>query len=47
LDNITFSKWLNESIKGYGNAVVPQVVYRIFKTIEYIQNLNDNTQSKN
>jgi DNA (cytosine-5)-methyltransferase 1 len=47
LDNITFSKWRNESIKGYGNAVVPQVVYRIFKTIEYIQNLNDNTKSKN
>jgi DNA (cytosine-5)-methyltransferase 1 len=47
LDNITFPKWRNESIKGYGNAVVPQVVYRIFKTIEYIQNLNDNTQSKN
>jgi len=46
LDNITFSKWRNESIKGYGNAIVPQVVYRIFKTIEYIQNLNDNTQSK-
>jgi DNA (cytosine-5)-methyltransferase 1 len=39
LDNITFSKWRNESIKGYGNAVVPQVVYRIFKTIEYIQSL--------
>ena len=42
LDNITFSKWRNESIKGYGNAVVPQVVYRIFKTIEYIQSLNEN-----
>jgi len=41
LDGITFSKWRNESIKGYGNAVVPQVVYRIFKTIEYINNLND------
>jgi DNA (cytosine-5)-methyltransferase 1 len=39
LDNITFPKWRNESIKGYGNAVVPQVVYRIFKTIEYIENL--------
>jgi DNA (cytosine-5)-methyltransferase 1 len=47
LDNITFPKWRNESIKGYGNAVVPQVVYRIFKTIEYIQNIKDNTQSKN
>jgi len=39
LDDITFSKWRNESIKGYGNAVVPQLVYRIFKTIEYINNL--------
>lgn len=34
LDGITFSKWRNESIKGYGNAVVPQVVYQIFKAIE-------------
>ena len=34
LDGITFSKWRNESIKGYGNAVVPQVVYSIFKTID-------------
>ena len=34
LDGITFSKWRNESIKAYGNAVVPQVVYQIFKAIE-------------
>ena len=34
LDGITFSKWRNESIKGYGNAVVSQVVYQIFKAIE-------------
>lgn len=34
LDGITFSKWRNESIKGYGNAIVPQVVYEIFKVIE-------------
>jgi hypothetical protein len=34
LDSITFSKWRTESIKGGGNAVVPQVVYQIFKTIE-------------
>lgn len=34
LDGITFSKWRNESIKGYGNAVVPQLVYEIFKAIE-------------
>jgi DNA (cytosine-5)-methyltransferase 1 len=36
LDGITFSKWRNESIKSYGNAVVPQVVYEIFKTIQRI-----------
>ena len=34
LDGITFPKWRRESIKGYGNAIVPQVVYEIFKTIE-------------
>jgi len=34
LDNITFSKWRNESIKAGGNAIVPQVVYQIFKSIE-------------
>ena len=34
LDGISFSKWRNESIKAYGNAVVPQVVYQLFKAIE-------------
>lgn len=38
LDGITFSKWRNESIKGYGNAVVPQVVVEIFKVIEEMNN---------
>jgi DNA (cytosine-5)-methyltransferase 1 len=33
LDTITFSKWRNESIKAGGNAIVPQVVYQIFKAI--------------
>jgi DNA (cytosine-5)-methyltransferase 1 len=33
LDGITFSKWRAESIKGYGNAIVPQVPYEIFKVI--------------
>jgi len=37
LDGITFSKWRNESIKAYGNAVVPQVVFQIFKAIEIIE----------
>lgn len=34
LDGITISKHREESIKGYGNAIVPQVVYQIFKAIE-------------
>ncbi|MDD4921764.1 MAG: DNA cytosine methyltransferase [Bacteroidales bacterium] len=34
LDGITFSKWRNKSIKSYGNAIVPQVVFQIFKVIE-------------
>lgn len=33
LDGITFSKWREESIKAYGNAIVPQVAYEIFKAI--------------
>jgi len=33
LDGITFSKWRAESIKGYGNAIVPQVAYQIFNAI--------------
>ena len=34
LDGITFSQWRKESIKAGGNAIVPQVVYQIFKAIE-------------
>jgi hypothetical protein len=33
LDGITFSKWRRESIKAYGNAIVPQVAHRIFQSI--------------
>ena len=33
LDGITFSKWRQESIKAYGNAIVPQVALQIFKAI--------------
>jgi DNA (cytosine-5)-methyltransferase 1 len=33
LVGITFSKHRNESIKAYGNAIVPQVVYQIFKAL--------------
>jgi DNA (cytosine-5)-methyltransferase 1 len=41
LDSITFPKWRNESIKAGGNAIVPQVVYQIFKTIEKYENLQN------
>ena len=34
LDGITFPKWRAESIKGYGNAICPQVSFEIFKAIE-------------
>ena len=34
LDGITFSKWRTESIKGYGNAIVPQIALEIFKQLE-------------
>jgi DNA (cytosine-5)-methyltransferase 1 len=33
LDRITFSKWRTESIKAYGNAIVPQVALQIFESI--------------
>jgi DNA (cytosine-5)-methyltransferase 1 len=39
LDNITFSKWKNESIKAYGNAIVPQVAYEIFKAIQSFEDV--------
>ena len=39
LDGITFPKWRNGSIKGYGNAVVPALVYEIFKSIEEYESL--------
>jgi DNA (cytosine-5)-methyltransferase 1 len=39
LDGITFSKWREESLKAYGNAIVPQVAYQIFKSICQYQEL--------
>lgn len=41
LDGITFPKWRQESIKAGGNAIVPQVVYQIFKAIDQYNNLNN------
>jgi DNA (cytosine-5)-methyltransferase 1 len=39
LDGITFREWSEESIKAYGNAIVPQVAFEIFKVINTIQAL--------
>lgn len=45
LDSITFSKWRNESIKAGGNAIVPQVVYQIFKTIEQYEHIRSSMET--
>jgi len=37
LDGITFPKWRRESIKAYGNAIVPQVALQIFKAIQQME----------
>ena len=36
VDNLTipFAKWRTEALKAYGNAIVPQVMYEIFRAIE-------------
>jgi DNA (cytosine-5)-methyltransferase 1 len=34
LSGITFSKWREESTKAYGNAIVPQIAYELFKVID-------------
>lgn len=44
LAGITFSKWRNESIKAYGNAIVPQVALQIFRVINMMEEINDNTK---
>jgi DNA (cytosine-5)-methyltransferase 1 len=42
LDGITFPKWRNESVKGYGNAIVPQIALQLFQIIEH-ESKNKNT----
>lgn len=39
LDGITFPAWRRESVKAYGNAIVPQVALRIFETINDYEKL--------
>jgi DNA (cytosine-5)-methyltransferase 1 len=46
LVGITFSKHRNESIKAYGNAVVPQVVYQIFQAINHFNELDNHNRRR-
>lgn len=46
LDGITISKWRKESIKAAGNAIVPQVAFQIFKTIEKIDLGTEETEQQ-
>lgn len=41
LDGITFPSWRCQSIKGFGNAIVPQIAMQIFKTIEKFEYENN------
>ena len=34
--SIPFTNWRTESLKAYGNAIVPQVMYEIFRAIEQV-----------
>ncbi len=38
LDGITLPSWRNNTIKAFGNAIVPQVAFQIFKVINLIEN---------
>lgn len=44
LDGITVSKWRYETIAGAGNAIVPQLAYRIFQSMQ-IANLDSEAES--
>ncbi len=46
LDDITFPKWRKESIKAYGNAIVPQVVFEIFKAIQIMEDEIDKEEEE-
>ena len=39
VDDLTlpFAKWRTEALKAYGNAIVPQVMYEIFRAIDQIE----------
>lgn len=38
---IPFPRWRKESIKAFGNAIVPQVMYELFRAIELTERETD------
>jgi DNA (cytosine-5)-methyltransferase 1 len=38
-EKISYSKWRNQSLKAFGNAIVPEVAIQILKSIKYAENL--------
>jgi len=38
LHGIAFPRWRKESIKAYGNSILPQLAYRLFRVIEFMSN---------
>ena len=37
---LSFGKWRTEALKAYGNAIVPQVMYEIFRAIEQVESFS-------
>lgn len=37
LDGIAFSEWWKETLKAYGNSIVPQLIHQIFKAIQQVE----------
>jgi DNA (cytosine-5)-methyltransferase 1 len=38
---LSFGKWRTEALKAYGNAIVPQVMYEIFRAIEQVEQMSN------
>lgn len=47
LDGITIPSWIESTIKAAGNAIVPQVVYQLFKTIEAYESQENRREPDN
>ena len=38
---LSFGKWRTEALKAYGNAIVPQVMYEIFRAIQQVEQMSN------